>query len=921
MAEKVGTIYYDLDLDDSKYKSKANAAGKDADDFGSRLQNATAQLAALGAIAGLALTQVVSYLDKSVDAAVRQQNALMGLASTAAGTGNDIQKTTNAAKSLASDGLMPLGDAAMGLKNLLAAGFSLPEAIRLMNAFKDSAAFGRQGSLDFGQAIVGATEGIKNGNSALVDNAGVTKNLSNILVDAGYSAQDLSKAGQDAGVRMALFNGILGETKNQVGDAAKLSESFGGALARQKTQVTNLQVALGTALQPILTKIMSALSPIIEAVMQWVKANPQLVAAIAAGVVVTLALAAAIGLVAAAIGAVMAIGAPLVGIAALIAVAIGALVAGLILAEQKFGLVSKTIAVVVDVFNTVKDAITGLFDILVKGDFTRALGQAFNIQEDSPIVGTLLTIHKYLKMIADFIVSNFLSAWESVKGIFSQLMTSLQPVFDAFGKLFGVIGDFIQKHSAVFLTILKVLGIALAAIVLAPLIAGFAAFLAVIKLLSVVLGFINKHFEVIKKVFIAIVITALSPLIIAVGIIVIAFKALVAIVKTVWDVLTTAFNAIWAVVSFVFSGIMLLWNTVLSPVFNAIIFVVSALFNIWTTIWTGIFQVVWTIVSTIAQIIFVIFMGIFNFILNTFLIPIFNFFVAIFTAIWNTVTTIFNAVYGFIAGIVSAIWNVITSVFNAIASFIASVFGWIRDNIIAPIQQAYNRIAGIVGSIKDTIVNAIKTAINAVSGFVSDAVNAGKNLINGIVQGVGNAKDAVVNKIKEICQGALNAVKSFFGIHSPSRVMADMGNFMMQGLQNGVQKAGDAVVDAATSISERIQDGMQNSLQNVADGAQTVVGVYSGMFGQLNAMNAAQAGTINGTVSAIDAAAANSSVNGGAIAQAPVNITIDQSGIVARSRAEYRDIIADGIEAVNEDLRARGYNEIGDGNVKGMSTA
>jgi hypothetical protein len=41
-----------------------------------------------------------------------------------------------------------------------------------MNRFKDSAAFGRQGALEFGQAIVGATEGIKNGNSALVDNAG-----------------------------------------------------------------------------------------------------------------------------------------------------------------------------------------------------------------------------------------------------------------------------------------------------------------------------------------------------------------------------------------------------------------------------------------------------------------------------------------------------------------------------------------------------------------------------------------------------------------------------------------------------------------------------------------------------------------------------------------------------------------------------
>jgi hypothetical protein len=58
----------------------------------------------------------------------------------------------------------------------------------------------------------------------------------------------------------------------------------------------------------------------------------------------------------------------------------------------------------------------------------------------------------------------------------------------------------------------------------------------------------------------------------------------------------------------------------------------------------------------------------------------------------------------------------------------------------------------------------------------------------------------------------------------------------------------------------------------------------------------------------------------GAIAQAPINVTLEQSGIVARSRSEFRDIIADGLEAVNEDLRARGYEEIGGGKVKGQST-
>jgi phage-related protein len=77
---------------------------------------------------------------------------------------------------------------------------------------------------------------------------------------------------------------------------------------------------------------------------------------------------------------------------------------------------------------------------------------------------------------------------------------------------------------------------------------------------------------------------------------------------------------------------------------------------------------------------------------------------------------------------------------------------------------------------------------------------------------VAGAKDAVVNKVKEIASGALDAVKKFFGIKSPSRVMAQMGDFMMQGMQNGIERAGQAVVSAATTISGKISDGMSRQL-------------------------------------------------------------------------------------------------------------
>lgn len=220
-----------------------------------------------------AIAQVGTQFKASLDASVKFQNSMMGLESIARAFGQDVNAATSAAQSLAEDGLMSVAEAAGGLKNLLASGFSLDQAIVLMNRFKDSAAFGRQGALGFGEAIVGATEGIKNGNSILVDNAGVTKNLSVILEEAGFSAQDLMNATSDASVRQAIFNGILKETNPMLGDATKLSSSFGGQMARTGTAVFNLQSAIGQALQPAVSLLAESFGSVLNDALEWVQAN------------------------------------------------------------------------------------------------------------------------------------------------------------------------------------------------------------------------------------------------------------------------------------------------------------------------------------------------------------------------------------------------------------------------------------------------------------------------------------------------------------------------------------------------------------------------------------------------------------------------------------------------------------------------
>jgi phage-related protein len=113
------------------------------------------------------------------------------------------------------------------------------------------------------------------------------------------------------------------------------------------------------------------------------------------------------------------------------------------------------------------------------------------------------------------------------------------------------------------------------------------------------------------------------------------------------------------------------------------------------------------------------------------------------------------------------------------------------------------RVAAIIES---ALLGAFRSIVGTVNGVVKaitgiNLLQAGKDLINGLINGIVANGPAVVNKIKEICNQALDAVKKFFGIHSPSSVMADLGENLMKGLAEGITKAGSQATAAMTGVS------------------------------------------------------------------------------------------------------------------------
>lgn len=206
-------------------------------------------LKGLGAIIGtLAIGKVVK---DSLSAASELESAFVGLESILTGQGKSFSNAKSFINDYISDGLIPLTDAITAYKNLAARGYSDEQIQTTLERLKDAAAFGRQSSYTLGEAVRSATEGLKNENSILVDNAGVTKNVAKMWDDYAKSiGKNRNQLTQQEKIQ-AEVNGILQETQWQVGDAAKYTNTYAGRLSALKKTLFDIKVNLGNAFMPI----------------------------------------------------------------------------------------------------------------------------------------------------------------------------------------------------------------------------------------------------------------------------------------------------------------------------------------------------------------------------------------------------------------------------------------------------------------------------------------------------------------------------------------------------------------------------------------------------------------------------------------------------------------------------------------------
>ena len=147
----------------------------------------------------------------------------------------------------------------------------------------------------------------------------------------------------------------------------------------------------------------------------------------------------------------------------------------------------------------------------------------------------------------------------------------------------------------------------------------------------------------------------------------------------------------------------------------------------------------------------------------------------------------------------------------------------IKGGVSGFIEGGKELLQGAIDGIKEkwpdivsAVEGAIESAKQAAANLGSALWQAGVDLIQGFVDGIGSMGMSVVEKATEIAGGAVEAVKNFLGINSPSRVFKEIGKFTVEGMVVGLDKYSYMAEESAGSLADGVLDNVRNPLKNVS---------------------------------------------------------------------------------------------------------
>ena len=175
-----------------------------------------------------------------------------------------------------------------------------------------------------------------------------------------------------------------------------------------------------------------------------------------------------------------------------------------------------------------------------------------------------------------------------------------------------------------------------------------------------------------------------------------------------------------------------------------------------------------------------------------------------------------NAISANTPQLVSAMQNLINSIIDAgvailtgsVGTFLSKggeLIGGLIDGIKSKVGDVVSAVSSIISSCKDGLAN-----------IGSEFISIGSNIIDGLVSGIKSGISSVGSAISDVVTTAVDKAKKLLGIHSPSKVFAEIGMYSDKGLAKGLIKYSNVVTKAAGNVANNMIDVMNNSISKIS---------------------------------------------------------------------------------------------------------
>ena len=177
---------------------------------------------------------------------------------------------------------------------------------------------------------------------------------------------------------------------------------------------------------------------------------------------------------------------------------------------------------------------------------------------------------------------------------------------------------------------------------------------------------------------------------------------------------------------------------------------------------------------------------------------------------WQTIKdsgySLLTSLVGRLAEVIPVCVEGLRTILSNLVSTITEFFSPIAEKGQELLTNMWDGISGWASTLYENVKGVWNSVIDTMSSIFSleNIKSIGTNLVEGLWNGISDAGQWIRDKISGWCSNVYDWFCGFFGIHSPSTLMAEMGGFMMEGLTMGLEDEEDAVLRQVKAISNDI---------------------------------------------------------------------------------------------------------------------